>query len=433
MGTRNLTVVVHAGKYKVAKYCQWDGYPSNKGVGILNFLKDEFDKEDFITGLYTIEELDTKIKIATLYNEFGANIDLSTVEDGFDVTNEIAEAVLVKYPQFNRDIGGNEILRIILNQYDSTEKLKIVNNLDFAADSLFCEWLYVIDLDNNTFETFKGFNTHKLNVLDRFRFLDTPEFCRDGYHPVTLVKSFNINNLPTTHEYLMTVDQGYKSNHEEIQMIAQPDHVCEANPYKNQGRCRICGKFMSKPAQVTGLFAPVPTPKDEFVSMLRETVLFVTFENYYGNTVTKLVTLMPEYLTDYQGNGSYKKANDDIVFAYDVDAQKFITIKVSKIISKANILASTNDVTDVIIPKENYNKGWLFTFLRNNVCEVTFIKKDQTERVMKCTLIPSYYKDHEFKEKDHEYKDDTITAWDIEKNGFRSFNIDSITNFVIKG
>ena len=40
MGTRHMIGVVSDGKYRVAQYGQWDGYPSGQGVGILEFLID---------------------------------------------------------------------------------------------------------------------------------------------------------------------------------------------------------------------------------------------------------------------------------------------------------------------------------------------------------------------------------------------------------
>ena len=51
MGTRNLTCVFVNGEYKVAQYCQWDGYPSGQGLTILNFLlgKPTVDSKDFYT------------------------------------------------------------------------------------------------------------------------------------------------------------------------------------------------------------------------------------------------------------------------------------------------------------------------------------------------------------------------------------------------
>ena len=39
MGTRSLTAVVLNGKYKVAQYAQYDGYPSGQGAEALEFVQ----------------------------------------------------------------------------------------------------------------------------------------------------------------------------------------------------------------------------------------------------------------------------------------------------------------------------------------------------------------------------------------------------------
>ena len=45
------------------------------------------------------------------------------------------------------------------------------NTIDFAADSLFCEFVYVVDFDKNTYEIFEGFNKNFLDPNERFSFL----------------------------------------------------------------------------------------------------------------------------------------------------------------------------------------------------------------------------------------------------------------------
>ena len=39
MGTRNSTLIQIDGEYKVAQYCQWDGYPDGVGSALLSLLK----------------------------------------------------------------------------------------------------------------------------------------------------------------------------------------------------------------------------------------------------------------------------------------------------------------------------------------------------------------------------------------------------------
>lgn len=72
---------------------------------------------------------------------------------------------------------------------------------NFVADSLFCEYAYVIDLDKNTFEVYEGFIKTPLSEEDRFCFLQ--ERRRDEtYYPVKLVKSYALNSLPSEEEFL---------------------------------------------------------------------------------------------------------------------------------------------------------------------------------------------------------------------------------------
>lgn len=179
MGTRNLTIVYKNGEYKVAQYGQWDGYPEGLGVTLLNFLKnvnmDSFRNVIDNVSFYTKEEMDE-------INKF--------IDESRDIPN------WQKYfPQLSRDTGG-DILDFIT--FKGVNKLH--NSIDFAADSLFCEWAYVIDLDANKFEIYKGFNQEELNSDERFYYLedrrDKENIISKDYHPVKLVKTYDIANLP---------------------------------------------------------------------------------------------------------------------------------------------------------------------------------------------------------------------------------------------
>lgn len=71
--------------------------------------------------------------------------------------------------------------------------------------------------------------------------------------------------------------------------------------------------------------------------------------------------------------------------------------------------------------------------LQNNVMRVLFTKVNGDERVMNCTLHDSvlpekYISEDIIKKKENP---DTISVWDIDKNGWRSFRLDSIKEFKI--
>jgi len=76
----------------------------------------------------------------------------------------------------------------------------------------------------------------------------------------------------------------------------------------------------------------------------------------------------------------------------------------------------------------------LVSVLKNNVCVVIFTKKDGTERSMKCTLqegiIPQATKEDPLSQKKiRALNEEVLPVWDIEKEGWRSFRVDSVKSF----
>lgn len=190
MGTRNLTIVFMGGEYHVAQYGQWDGYPEGQGLTCLRFLRDQMNEKDFRDALSHIKYIDSD-KLHRMWMDYGMDADGSV---------PISKAIQFRnaFPEFSRDTGA-EILTMIQNDRITSNCLE--DRLTFAADSLFCEWAYVVDFDKRTFEAYKGFNQTPLAEGDRFYFLREYED-QDEYHGIKLAVAFDLDNLPTDEEFL---------------------------------------------------------------------------------------------------------------------------------------------------------------------------------------------------------------------------------------
>lgn len=137
MGTRNLTIVVHKEKTKVAQYGQWDGNPTGQGQTIADFLK-KVDIEKFKKQIDALEEY-TDEDIKNAYKEAGDNGESKYVS--LEVSNKKNRM----HPALNRSHGAG-ILELIHNGTVT----KVLLNEDFKNDTLYCEYYYTINLDNET-------------------------------------------------------------------------------------------------------------------------------------------------------------------------------------------------------------------------------------------------------------------------------------------
>lgn len=190
MGTRNLTCAVIDGEYRVAQYGQWDGYPSGQGAEALGFLLG-MDRESFIT----------KLRAA----RFATDEDLTAINAELDAAHSVNSEKMMneggKYQQFSRDRGA-KILSIVA---EAEPGILLLDRRSFAADSLFCEWAYVVDFDNGTFEVFEGFNKAPVSEGERFHGATTDD-PSPGYYPVRLVKTYQLDALPTLDQFLADLE-----------------------------------------------------------------------------------------------------------------------------------------------------------------------------------------------------------------------------------
>lgn len=77
-------------------------------------------------------------------------------------------------------------------------------------------------------------------------------------------------------------------------------------------------------------------------------------------------------------------------------------------------------------------KTSLKDLLKKKIVEIKFKKKDGSERVMCCTLdkdiVPKYEKKTD---RLKQVKEDILAVWDLDKEAFRSFKLDSVINYQV--
>lgn len=195
MGTKNLTTVIKNNEIKIAQYGQWDGYPGGQGITILKFLlkTDLSNFSEKINKCKFVDEEKAK-EIQEFLKSIGSDDGWMTSSQGI-LYNE-------RYKYFSRDHGAG-ILELIDNSEDDIIWLQ--DSSSFANNSLYCEYGYVIDLDNDTFEVYEGFNKMPLNDSERYIGNRQPD--KNGYFPIKLIKIYDLNNLPTPDNFLKDFEE----------------------------------------------------------------------------------------------------------------------------------------------------------------------------------------------------------------------------------
>ncbi|MET3537695.1 hypothetical protein [Chryseobacterium limigenitum] len=196
MGTRNLTVVVHNQEVKVACYGQFDGYPDSLGLKLLQFFSNPENTEN-------LKEILPKVRLWNKKDQKRQDEFLESISCTNGILNEKQkDAFKKRYPFRYRERYGKliegQILEVLL-EFRHLDEIATTDAYDFASDSLFCEWAYVIDYDKNTFEVYKGLNTSCISEEDRFYSIYDGE---NDYYPVKIIASFPLDDLPDENEFL---------------------------------------------------------------------------------------------------------------------------------------------------------------------------------------------------------------------------------------
>jgi len=189
MGTRHLICVFYKGQFVLAQYGQHDGYPRGQGVTLVKFLQDSANIQQLKRGLgHTYEASDSEVYEAKIQidklDDLGAVAWHAFLEHRDPL---IARGIMKTLKPSLHGSTGARILEVIAEAEDWV-KVPIKLQLSFANDWLSCEWAYVIDLDAEVFEVFRGAE----EKTPSHRFGDVGE---GGDSVPSLISSFSFSEL----------------------------------------------------------------------------------------------------------------------------------------------------------------------------------------------------------------------------------------------
>lgn len=164
-----------------------------------------------------LEEAQTKFRqLGSMEDEFienGESIGSDLQEGLLETHHHIHRPMYYVCPSLSRDTGA-EILDVIAS---STGPIPALPDLEFIADGMVCEWVYVIDLDSDKLEAYAGgFKTAGGTRFDDLDFMkqqeeDGAKDAVDGPPTIQkaspgLVGSWDLSMLPSEEQFLKDID-----------------------------------------------------------------------------------------------------------------------------------------------------------------------------------------------------------------------------------
>jgi hypothetical protein len=195
MGTRGLVGFAYKGELKVT-YNHSDSYPSELGQRVVDFCN-------------SMQEVNRETKEGDAWDVLKDNVEALKLVDaeGKPNDNEIdyyrATEIIDSsskdtktWYSLLRNTQGGEGLDFVFQG----EQRHWIDSREFANESLFCEYAYVLDLDHMTLDVFKGFQ-HEPQEGNPFGQKPSQDEYSNGekgdvWYPVRCLASFPIRNIP---------------------------------------------------------------------------------------------------------------------------------------------------------------------------------------------------------------------------------------------
>lgn len=191
MGTRGCYGFRKNGEDKLT-YNHYDSYPDCLGTDVVEFCKatSVTEMNEIFDRIILVEEdsKPTKKQITECIEFYDESVGTGNVDDWYCLL---------------RETQGN------LNPYKHGLKY-MVNSCEFIKDSLFCEYAYIINLDTNCLEFWRGFQDKPCNSN---RYGAETHDNMDKYYPCKMVSYYALDTEKTVEE--IVADMNYMANKED--------------------------------------------------------------------------------------------------------------------------------------------------------------------------------------------------------------------------
>lgn len=184
MGTRGAIGFKLNDEYKVA-YNHFDSYvKGGLGADVVTFINEMNAKEG------SWKKLEKRVAQLKLVDEDAKPTPTQVYHyAGLYANTEVGTRTLKDWYCLLRESQGIETLRGV---YEGRLK-HIINYFDFLKNSLFCEYGYIINLDDGTFDFYRGYNKEP-NKKTKLPF--GMSISENGYYPCFLRVEFLLSNPP---------------------------------------------------------------------------------------------------------------------------------------------------------------------------------------------------------------------------------------------
>jgi hypothetical protein len=185
MGTRGAVGFFQQGKEKVS-YNHFDSYPECLGTQVLQWLRGT-----------DLNRLPEQVEHLQLIKDDAKHIPDELIEKAKELGLTQLELAEHKVPD------PYSLLRGAQGRLDLYLKLGwMLDNATFLHDSLFCEYAYIVNLDDQLLEVYAGFNKDPA-APGRYA-----QHSRDQrFYGVALIKTYPLDDLPSEEGFLQDINQ----------------------------------------------------------------------------------------------------------------------------------------------------------------------------------------------------------------------------------